>query len=118
MGKRDRRRMADDEVPQMIADLMEAIPLFIPEDDEDVKALVEKGLEGKCMTCGGGLGNTTMLVINKHGIIMVFCGGACLTDMQVVSWIQEKHDDMIQAIQFRRQGSPTSGEADGNGPDL
>jgi hypothetical protein len=58
-------------------------------------------LNGRCLACGGDLGHNTQLVINKHGIVMVYCCGQCLSDYNTMGWLSEQYDDITQQMQFR-----------------
>jgi len=55
----------------------------------------------QCMTCGKELGDTTTLVVSEIGVLMLFCGGACLQDMQVKGWLEEEYDEIVQKIEMR-----------------
>ena len=110
-----------DEVPAKLDEIISEIGIFVPEEtlkrlqaDEAIQGSMDEmyqhGLEGKCMTCGRNLGRTTLATIgaphvdgeeDETFVIMVFCSGQCLMDMQVMGWIQTAHDDIVQAIQFR-----------------
>lgn len=96
------------DIPESIIDLMQAIPLWHPDDedtdDEDrqgQQTVYNRILNGHCMTCDGVLGETTMVTIASAGIVMVYCGGACYTDMQVLGWLEEQYLDTVDQIKFR-----------------
>jgi hypothetical protein len=57
--------------------------------------------EGRCMTCHAELGKHTVLFVNVNGIVAGYCGGACAQDMAVMGWLQEQHDDIVDAVKFR-----------------
>lgn len=102
--------MAEGSVPDDLDEIIEQLGIYVPEDvdrESPTYSIFEAALNGHCMTCGAELGETTFAVIgrptglDKTVCIMVFCGGACLTDMQVLGWIQQTHDDIRQQIEFR-----------------
>lgn len=95
--------MADgSKIPENIADLIRAIGYYVPDDaNEGVREVMQRALENKCMTCEGELGENTMVLIHKAGIGLAFCCGACMTDMQIVHWLQEQVNDVIEQIDFR-----------------
>jgi hypothetical protein len=93
-----------DAVPDEIRETIEFHQgdLMVPDDvDVGTLKLYQMASEGKCMTCHSTLGQDTMLGVNRHGIVLIFCCGPCYTDMQIMGWLQEHYDDMIQSIQFR-----------------
>lgn len=90
------------DMPEAIADLFRTIPLWVPESEEDEERVVyQRAKRGHCMTCDAHLGPTTMLTLTAGGIAMMFCGGACYTDMQVMGWLEEQYSDMVDAVKFR-----------------
>lgn len=90
------------EIPEQTVDTLKAIPLWVPDDMQAEEAEVyDRALKGHCMTCGGPLGLTTMVTVNQAGIVMLHCGGACYTDQQVLGWLQEHYDDMVERLKFR-----------------
>jgi hypothetical protein len=96
-------------VPGNLRDLVENIGLWVPDKpaQEEIE-VYDRAINGQCMTCSAELGDTTMLTLNRAGVIMIYCGGACYTDQQVVGWMMEQYDDMVQKIKFR-------GEVDADG---
>lgn len=106
-------------IPTQIEELLEQYGVHVP---SEIQKELEEGningagevyhrmLTGCCATCGSELGDTTMIVMGapyvdgqrpETHIVMVFCGGACLQDMQITGWLQEVYDDINQRIQFR-----------------
>lgn len=91
-----------DDVPENIKDLIEGLGLFVPPTlTEAEQEIYNRAVTGCCMTCAAELGENTMLVFNRAGIVMMFCGGACFSDQQVLGWLQETHDDLVDKIKFR-----------------
>lgn len=90
---------------------------FIPIDqmEDEVAELYEPGHEGYCMTCRAQLGEQTLLVVGTHGIVAVYCGGACLLDQANMQWLQEQWDDIRQKVEFR--GGTEGDEPDATSPD-
>lgn len=89
-------------VPENLKKLLLTVGIFVPHNlDEQEQEVYQRGLEGRCMTCDGELGENTMVVVNQLGIVQVVCCGACLQDMQVTGWIQETYQEMIDKIKFR-----------------
>jgi hypothetical protein len=90
-------------IPDNLRGVMKDIPLDVPGDPEQ-KEIYARVADGLCMTCEGPLGDNTMLIVSSRGIVFVSCGGACLTDMQVLGWLQEQHEDISQKVDFRGGG--------------
>lgn len=99
MAKR-RERM-----PEKLKELIDAIGIYQPENAaEQTKAIIQLGVDGRCMTCGNKLMSDTMAIVNKAGVVMLYCSGVCMTDMQVMNWLTMEYDDMVQRLQFRSGG--------------
>jgi hypothetical protein len=82
--------------------LIDHVGVYIPDDvDEDVREVLKRGLDGHCMACNGELGSNVVAVVKQEGVIALYCGGACLTDHQIVGYLEEQHDDVVEAIKFR-----------------
>lgn len=95
--------MAEGEIPAAIEYMLDHIDLVEAPDEGNpvVRATYDRMKDRKCMLCGGDLGEETMIAVNKYGVFVMVCGGACFTDLPVMHWIQEQHDDMVKAIEFR-----------------
>jgi hypothetical protein len=90
------------DVPENIVELIKEVGLFVPTNMSPEEAQVyNRGVTGHCMTCGALCADTTMVTLNRAGAIMIYCGGACYSDMQVMGWLVEQHGDIVQTIQFR-----------------
>jgi hypothetical protein len=97
------------ELPAGVSDVVRSLfeaydnTMTIPDELEDAETLqvYERIANGCCMTCGGELGHNTMVTVCQVGIVLVYCGGACYTDMQVMHWLSEMYDDMVSKIKFR-----------------
>lgn len=92
----------DCKIPDSVWSVLEDIPFYVDDTaDEGVMIVYERAKQGHCMCCDGPLGELTMLGLNMAGIVLIFCCGACHTDMQVTGWIEEQYEDIVQKIKFR-----------------
>lgn len=89
-------------IGENLQQVLEIAPI-IETSDKNVQEILDRMLEGKCGTCGNELGEHSMVCVTGHGIAMVFCSGVCMTDMQVIGFIEELHDDIVDRIKFRSQ---------------
>ena len=87
-----------EQVPETVRVIIQQIPLVEREDMDDIVTSMETG---HCATCGNELAENTMIVFGDDGIIAAYCQGVCATDMQVIGWLAEVHEDIIERIQFR-----------------
>lgn len=94
----------------------------ITDIDEDEAKIYELVRHGRCMTCEQRLGQHANFIITKIGIVGGYCSGVCHSDMAVLGFLQEQHQDMTQKIDFRKgeslqvegdedEGSTSNGEA-------
>lgn len=98
-------------VPEAVDETIQQFGIFIPPNKDKLPSaeqeIFDNALAGRCMTCSAECGATTFAVIgqppglSEPAVIMLFCGGPCLTDMQVMGWLQEAHADVNQRIAFR-----------------
>lgn len=105
--------VANPDLPENLRNMIEHIGVVIPENvDDTMKAIAERGAEGRCMCCESPLGRNTVLVIKTNGIILTYCGGHCMTDHAVSGWLEEQYDDLAQRVKFRHnnQGDRPEGE--------
>ena len=85
--------------------------ITVPKEESPAEREVfDRAREGRCMTCGAELGEHTMIVVTHSNVVMLYCSGMCYTDMQVLGFIQEVHEDVVQRIKWR-------GSGDGDGPE-
>ena len=95
------------EIEAIVDDLGLYAPLDTAEESSGTREMYEQGLNGQCMLCGAVVGENAFIVVgkpiglDKAVVIMIFCGGSCLTDMQVIGWMQQQHEDMVTQIHFR-----------------
>lgn len=90
------------DAPNWVRDLVQKLGMLLPEEGgEDDNEVYKRARAGCCMTCGASLGRNSMVTIAHRVVVMLYCSGACYTDMQILGWIQEEHDDLIQRIEFR-----------------
>jgi hypothetical protein len=100
------------EIPENIQGLLDDIPL-VDADTPEEELIYSRAKDGNCMTCQAALGEDTMIVIASTGIIYAACGGACLTDMQVIGWLEEQHQDIVDKVKFRGgEGDAPSSDTD------
>ena len=69
--------------------------------DDDEREIYDRVKRGHCMTCDAEMGEHANFIITRHGIVGGYCGGQCHSDMAVLGFIQEQHDDLTSAISFR-----------------
>lgn len=94
--------MAFEHVPANVASLIEHVGIIESEGlEDDVNELVDRGRAGCCMTCGTELGSDIILVVNKRGVVGLYCGGACLSDMGIMGWLEEQYQDVVDRVKFR-----------------
>lgn len=91
-----------DNVPESLKETIESIGLFVPDELQgDEQQIYHRAVVGRCMTCEAELGETMMACINQAGVVMMFCSGACYSDMQVMGYLQEQHEDIVDKVKFR-----------------
>jgi hypothetical protein len=100
---------SEGDVPELISGLCNEYGLYVPPNVSTITytSVYAPMLNGRCLACHSPLAENTMAILTKHGITMLFCGGQCLTDYNVMGWLSEQYDDMKQAMEFR------GGNADG-----
>lgn len=90
------------DVPASVKRILETEGIFVPDNlTEEQAELFEFARAGHCMTCNGELGDATMLIVVKQGVVGVFCGGRCMGDMQIFGWLREQLEDLQDRIAFR-----------------
>lgn len=105
-----------DNVPENMKELIYELGLFIPESlTPEEGEVYKRGIEGRCMTCNAECAETTMIAANRAGVLMLYCGGACYSDMQIMHWLVEQHGDLVQNIQFRGGSIEADGPKHGPG---
>lgn len=97
---------ADDEsneLPAAMAALIREWEIFVPDFVVGTPAYAQFELakSGRCMTCEAPLGKNTLIIMQVNGVVGLYCGGACLQDIQILGFLQEQHADISQAIEFR-----------------
>lgn len=115
----DLEEVIDDEtwkdLSMHVQEAFSAVQFWYPDEPEASEDEVyQRAIKGHCMTCDGTLGPLTMMVINQAGIVMIFCSGQCLSDMQVVGWLEEKYEYIVNTIKYRGgKVDPEEEEQDG-----
>ena len=84
---------------------------------DDEQQIYSRVQQGKCMTCGTELGLSSNFIVTRHGIVGGYCGGQCHSDMAVLGFLQEQHDDITTSIDFRGKGHPQADEVPSDGKD-
>lgn len=93
-----------EKVPEKIQEVIHTHGIYVPDDvSEESRTLYERALEGHCMLCDSECGETTCLILNDLGVVMVFCQQVCLQDFLNMHWIMVQYDDMVEAAKFRNQ---------------
>jgi hypothetical protein len=105
--------MAGESVPDEIRNIVTELGIHRPVDIEPggpIDKLVKLAEDGYCMTCEGPLGRLTQIVVttpdasddeSKPQVVLAFCSGACASDMTVMGFLQEIHEDIRQQVEFR-----------------
>jgi len=98
------------ELPYNLKRLVKAVgfPSFQSLEDDEVQ-IYERLQRGFCMTCGQRLGKTANFIISTHGIVAGYCSGICHSDMAVMGFLQQEHDEIVTAIKMR--GNPQADAA-------
>lgn len=92
-----------DDIPDIIARLCNEYGIYVPSNVTmaTYNEVYAPMLNGRCLACHSPLAENTMAILTKHGVTMLFCGGQCVTDYNVMGWLSEQYDDMKQAMEFR-----------------
>jgi hypothetical protein len=100
------------DVPGNVRVLIQKIG-FLEEEQltDEMNEVYEPVRHGKCITCHNDLGEHTILLIATQGIMAAYCCGPCMQDYAVLGWLQEQHQDVVDAIEFRGNQE----QADGTG---
>lgn len=97
------------EVPYPMQRLIEQVgfPDYDHADlEEDEARVYDLMKHGRCMTCEKPLRQHTALVIARPGIVHAFCSGMCMSDMAVLGFLQETHEDINDKIKLRNLAMP------------
>lgn len=102
-------------LPNNLKKMVKAVgfPDFIGMDDDE-QLIYERVKHGRCMTCNGVMGEHANFIVTRHGIVGGYCGGQCHSDMAILGFLQEQHDDLTSAIAFRGGKGDTNTEIDEN----
>ena len=101
----------DADVPEAVREVFEHFEdVHVPENlPKEVRSVYERGLAGRCMMCGGRLGEETIVLVNVVGINQVYCSHKCDQDMNVMGYLTQEYDDLKERVEFRGAGG-TEGE--------
>lgn len=75
----------------------------MPDDEKEIYDLARNG---HCMTCKGSLGENANFIVNKFGIVGAYCSGVCHSDMAILGFLQQTHDDITSQVRFRGSQTP------------
>ena len=92
-------------------------PNFGDQMNADELRVYELARHGKCMTCEGPLEEHSNVIVNRSGIVGAYCGGQCHSDMAVLGYLQEQHDDIMTAVKFRGDIAADEASAEETGDD-
>lgn len=93
------------DMPRNLQSLVEGVGFAEFVDmSEDEASIYDRVRHGLCMTCEGHLGKNSNFIISRIGIVGGYCSGQCHSDMAVLGFLQEQHDDITSAIKFRGGG--------------
>jgi hypothetical protein len=76
--------------------------VWAPDGMEQIEAY-EHQRRGKCMACGRPLGEDTIIVVTSDGIIGLWDGGDCLSDMQALTFLRHVEEGVVESLQERGQ---------------
>lgn len=101
------------DVPEKVQEVVREQGLFVPTEgiDDESMVIYTRMIEGHCMHCESPIGDTSALIVNKLGVVMMFCGQVCLQDFFNMHWMMEQYDDFVSAARFRNAAS--KGDHDG-----
>jgi hypothetical protein len=88
-------------VSEQMKSLVDQVGVIGELANEDAEETFAPCREGRCLACHAPVGDTAMFIITDHGIVGVYCGGACLQDIALVGWLQEELQDVTTRIHFR-----------------
>lgn len=93
-----------DHVPEQVILVWDELsPFHVPENlPEEVAAIYQRGVEGKCMLCENEVAEEALIIVNAGGLNQLYCSHRCNQDMNNKGWLEQMYDDMVQAIEFRR----------------
>lgn len=102
-----------DAIPVSVKRVIEKHGIFIPEGmSEEQLEVFQFAVEGKCMTCQNPLGEATMVLLIKQGVVGLYCHPRCMSDMQVIGFLKQQHDDLTERIAFRGDIEADTAEED------
>lgn len=91
-------------VPHKVATIIRKNGIYLPDEmSEASRELYERTVAGHCMLCNSECAETTCLIVNDLGVVMMFCQQVCLQDFLNMHWMMERYDDMVEAAKFRSQ---------------
>lgn len=93
-----------DEVPEDVKETIDKHGIYVPDDlTDESRVFYQRALEGECMLCETDCGDTTCVILNDLGVVMMFCSQVCLQDFLNMHWMMQQYEDMVEAARFRNQ---------------
>jgi hypothetical protein len=107
-----------DEVPDVLNQVVDQLGVFVPDHaTAATRPIYARMLNRQCMACGSELKANTILMVSALGVVGIFCGGTCENDWQVLGYLREQHDDLLEKIELRGKGVEQHGEPGGDDTD-
>lgn len=72
--------------------------LEVPSMEQEFEAY-EHAKRGKCMTCGGPLGEDTTVMVTDIGIVGIWCSGQHLSDMHAISFLSSMVENIVNRVE-------------------
>lgn len=91
-------------------------PNFTNMSDDEAE-IYDRVRAGHCMTCNKLLAADANFIVTRHGIVGGYCNGICHSDMAVMGYLQEQHDELSQRIAFREGNFVLPTDAEGTATD-
>lgn len=103
----DTDNFSNPEIPRNVRNLVKAVGFadFV-NMASDEQEIYDRARNGRCMTCEGQLGKNSNVIVNRFGIVAAYCSGQCHSDMAIMGFLQETHDDLTSQIAFRGEQHP------------
>jgi len=89
-------------LPENMRALLDVVGIaHVTVEDQDEQRIYTLLKEGRCMLCANPVEEDAVFLVARHGIVGIFCAGKCATDMAVLGFLQEAHDEITSAVKFR-----------------
>lgn len=91
-----------DDVPDAVREAIEVLGVRDFQDEpKPVKQILNRMTVGRCITCNSKVGESATVMVSGAGVVALYCGGACISDLMVMNWLDEKYGDIRQSVDFR-----------------